>query len=112
MKKLGVFYNTFIILVIILKIVFVIFAMLTKYYKYKLEHSNKSQLSYYTKQYNFTNYWKEKLETIFMICMGFICIIIFNPFPGYQFIISEETRILLFLFGIITIFTSNWQLLD
>ena len=110
MKKLGVYYNIFIILVIIIKIIFVIFAILTKYYKYKLKYSNKSKLSYYTKQYNFTNYWKEKLETIFMICMGFICIIIFNPFPRYKFIINDETRILLFLFGIITIFTTGLQL--
>jgi hypothetical protein len=43
--------------------------------------------------------------------MGFICIIVFNPFYGYRFIIDEETRILLFLFGIITIITCNWQLL-
>ena len=112
MKKLGKLYDIFIILVIILKIIFVIFAILTKYYKYKLDHhSTKSEISYYTKQYNWSNYWKDRIETIFKICMGFICIIVFNPFYGYRFIIDEETRILLFLFGIIILVTTNWNFL-
>ena len=113
MKKLGKLYDSFIILVIIIKVIFVVFAILTKYYKYKIEHSNKSEseISYYTKQYKWSSYWKERLETIFLICMGFICIIVFNPFYGYRFIIDEETRILLFLFGIIILITCNWQAL-
>ena len=109
MKKLGKLYDAFIILVIIIKLIFVVFAVLTKFYKYKLNHSNQSEISYYTKQYNWSNYWKERLESIFLICMGFICIIVFNPFYGYRFIIDEETRILLFLFGIIILITSNWH---
>jgi hypothetical protein len=111
MKKLGKLYDLFIILVIIIKLIFIIFAILTKYYKYKIEHSSKSEISYYTTYYNWSNYWKERLETFFLICMGFICIIVFNPFYGYRFIIDEETRILLFLFGIIILITCNWQIL-
>ena len=111
MKKLGKLYDIFVILVIIIKLIFVCFAILTKYYKYKIEHSTKSDISYYTTQYNWSNYWKERLETIFLICMGFICIIVFNPFYGYRFIIDEETRILLFLFGIIILITTNWKAL-
>jgi len=111
MKKLGKLYDAFIILVIFIKLIFVVFAVLTKFYKYKINHSNKSEVSYYTKQYNWTSYWKERLETIFLICMGFICIIVFNPFYGYRFIIDEETRILLFLFGIIILINCNWHIL-
>ena len=61
MKKLGKLYDAFIILVIIIKLIFVIFAILTKYYNYKIEHSTKSELCYYTKQYNWSNYWKVKI---------------------------------------------------
>ena len=111
MKKLGKFYNMFVIFVIILKIIFILFVILTKYYKHKLKISSKAELPYYTNQYNLINFWKEKIENIFMICMGFICVIIFNPFNAYQFIIDKETRLLLFLFGIIILFTTNWQLL-
>jgi hypothetical protein len=111
MKKLGKLYDAFIILVIIIKLIFVVFAVLTKFYKYKINHSNQSEISYYTKQYNWSNYWKERLESIFLICMGFICIIVFNPFYGYRFVIDEETRILLFLFGIIILITSNWHVI-
>ena len=110
MKKLGKLYDSFIILVIFIKLIFVVFAILTKFYKYKINHSNKSEISYYTTQYNWSSYWKDRLENIFMICMGFICIIVFNPFYGYRFIIDEETRILLFLFGIIILITSNWHI--
>lgn len=111
MKKLGKFYNMFVIFVIILKIIFIFLVVLTKYYKHKLKISNKTELSYYTNKYNLINFWKEKIENIFMICMGFICVIIFNPFNDYQFFIDKETRLLLFLFGIVILFTTNWQLL-
>ena len=111
MKKLGNFYNMFVIFVIILKIIFIFFVVLTKYYKYKLKNSNKTQIAYYTNQYNLIYFWKEKIENIFMICMGFICVIIFNPFKNYQFFIDKETRLLLFLFGIIIFFTTDWDLL-
>jgi len=111
MKKLGKLYDAFVILVIIIKVIFVVFAILTKFYIYKIKHSNRDEVSYYTKKYEWSNYWKERLETCFLICMGFICIIVFNPFYGYRFFIDEETRILLFLFGIIIMITSNWKLI-
>ena len=69
MIKLGKYYDLFITFVIFIKVLFVIFAILTKYYKSKITNAphNKELLD----NYNWVNYWKEKLELLFIIIKTF-----------------------------------------
>jgi hypothetical protein len=51
---------------------------------------------------------KERTEFIFLICMAILLIIYFRP--GTNMVIDGQSRILFFLFGIILLFTANWEL--
>jgi len=54
-------------------------------------------------------YWKERLEFIFIFCMSFVCMYLFNPFLK-NFVIGKETKLLLFIFGIIILINANWNI--
>ena len=48
-------------------------------------------------------YWKNKVETIFKLMMSLLLIFLFNPTTDRSVLIDNETKLLLFLFGIILI---------
>lgn len=104
--KLDNLYNYFIVFIFIIKILFVICTIWHSYLvKKDLKAGNNNNL----KKINTLEYWKERFEFIFIFCMSFICIYIFSPF-NKNFIINTETRILMFVFGIIVLINSNWGL--
>jgi hypothetical protein len=53
-------------------------------------------------------YWKEKSEFVFKISMAILMIYSFHPFRPPQNL-SKEIKLLLYLFGFIIIFTSDWK---
>jgi len=55
-------------------------------------------------------YWKERCEFIFIVCMALLCFYLFNPFLSKGVELNKETRLLLFIFGIIIFITSDWSL--
>ncbi len=48
-------------------------------------------------------YWKHKFENVFKIMMALLIIFLFNPTTDRSVLIDNETKLLLFLFGIILI---------
>lgn len=54
-------------------------------------------------------YWKEHMEFIFIISMAILIIYYFSPISSRK-PISEDIRMLFFLFGFTLIFTSKWEL--
>ena len=54
-------------------------------------------------------YWKNKFEIVFKILMALLLIFLFNPRTERSVLIDKETKILLFLFGIILILTTKWN---
>jgi hypothetical protein len=54
-------------------------------------------------------YWKERLEFVFVILMSILLIYIFAPRHDRSMEIEHEMKILLYLYGIITIITANWD---
>ena len=54
-------------------------------------------------------YWKERLEFVFVILMSILLIYIFAPRHDRSMEIDHEMKILLYLYGIITIITANWN---
>jgi hypothetical protein len=65
MRKLGKIYDNYVIFVIIIKFLFVIFAIISRYYQNKIK--NKSEVQEYTQKYNWAIYWKDRLEFFFLI---------------------------------------------
>lgn len=53
-------------------------------------------------------HWKEKSEFIFKICMAILLMASFHPLRVSQ-ALSKETRILIYLFGVIILLTSDWK---
>jgi hypothetical protein len=95
-------YNKFILLLIILKVLFILLAMVNFYYR-RNGQSN-------TKQDKQVLYWKSHIEFIFTILMACLLIYVFNPIHGKQVTVSNETKTLFFMFGFVLIITSKWEL--
>lgn len=55
-------------------------------------------------------YWIERLEFIFTILMAVLLVYIFNPHKNRLYRINNETKLLLFLFGYVLIFTAKWNI--
>ena len=94
-------YNAFITFIIIIKIIFVIFAVSHVYLKIKGEENSKTDKT--------AVYWKERLEFIFKILMAILLIWLFNPRTQKAVLIEGETKLLLYLFGFILIITAEWK---
>jgi len=113
MRKLGRIYDNYVIFVIIIKILFVIFAVISRHYQKKIKTAgnNTSQVQEYTQKYNWALYWKDRLEFFFLISTSLICIIVFYPFYSDPIFIDRHTKILLFIYGFIVLITLNWNIL-
>ena len=53
-------------------------------------------------------YWIGRLEFIFVILMSIVLIYLFYPYSKTPLNIDHHTKLLLCLYGFITIFTANW----
>lgn len=95
-------FDTYIILAFAVKIIFVILAVLSIYYKHKKPANVKSLIS--------IDYWKDRSEFLFKTMIALLLIYIFNPYANNMYLIDKETKFLFYLFGFIVIFTENWSL--
>lgn len=92
------FFITFIFTV---KIVFILLSVYQAYLKMKKEKN--------TSVYKKIHYWRERFEFIFVICMGILLIYLFRP-SNTNPQISGETKILLYLYGVVSILIANWKI--
>jgi hypothetical protein len=94
-------YTMFIYLIFAVKIGFVIMAVTNIILKAKgdLDSDLAKQIPY----------WKERFEFIFIILMSILLIYLFNPRKGEMVMINGETKILLYLFGIVLLITAKWD---
>jgi hypothetical protein len=53
-------------------------------------------------------YWKERFEFIFLLLMAILLIYLFSPGKERNVIIDGETKVLLYLFGIVLLITAKW----
>ena len=95
------YYAIYISIVFLLKIVFVILASANVYLKFK----NKAG-SDLDKEILF---WKERVEFVFIVLMSILLIYLFNPIKNKLFMINNETKLLLYLFGVVLIITADWK---
>ena len=93
--------NIYITLIIIVKIIFIILAVYGLFLKYK-KSSNKKKI-------DDIQFWKERVEFIFIIMMALLLIYLFNPRSNRLNLINYETKLLFYLFGFILIITAKWQ---
>lgn len=91
--------NILVTVIIIVKLAFIIFSLIYLYYTLKKKTSDPKAIK--------IKFWKERLEFIFIFLMSIFLIILFNPrTPSKP--LSYETKLLLYLFGIISLITADW----
>ena len=96
------YYTIYIYLVFFIKIVFIILASTHLYLKFKNETNSNLDKE--------VLFWRERIEFIFTSLMAFLLIYLFNPKNNRIFMINHETKLLLFLFGVVLIITANWKI--
>jgi hypothetical protein len=94
-------FNVCITIIIIVKVIFITLAV-TKLYVSHKEPNNKKKI-------NNLEFWKNRVEFIFISLMAILLIYLFSPRANRINMIDNETKILLYLFGFILLLTADWQ---
>jgi len=89
----------FIYLIFTIKICFISMSVTHIYLKVKGESDSDLDKKVF--------YWKERFEFIFLLLMAILLIYLFNP-REKMVMIDGETKVLLYLFGIVLLITAKW----
>lgn len=95
------FYSIYIFFIVLIKIIFICLSIYSIILRKKGEEK--------TNKYSKIIFWKDRIEFIFIIAMALLLIYLFNSYNKNTKCVDYETRILLFLFGIILIITAKWN---
>jgi len=96
------YYHSYILLIIAIKLGFLLMALTHIYLK--ISGKKDSELD------KNIIYWKERFEFVFIILMSILLIYIFNPRYNKPLLIDYESKILLYLFGIILLISADWTI--
>jgi hypothetical protein len=95
------YYTIYISIIFLIKIVFVILATVHLYLKFKNKTGSDLDREIL--------FWRERSEFIFTTLMAILLIYLFNPIKNKMFMINNETKLLLYLFGVVLIITADWR---
>lgn len=87
-------------IVVIFKIAFIIFDV---FYKLSERRQTENKINKWLKK------WKIRTEFFYVISMSIILIYIFYPWGNNKRFLTPEIYKLIFLYGIVSIFTANWD---
>ena len=97
------YIDFFLFFIIIIKIIFALsavsYVIITHSQNYNLKQELGPKLVY----------WKQRTEFVFIASMSILLIYYFKPGKNRQSI-DQETSFLFFLFGLILLFTADWNL--
>ena len=94
-------FDLYIIVVFLLKICFIVLAVTHIYYKIKGDADTEKDKK--------VLYWKQRTEFVFIALMSILLIYLFNPNVNRLDMITNETKLLLFLFGFVLLITADWD---
>ena len=94
-------YTLFIYLIFAVKLCFVSMSVTHIYLKVKGESDSDLDKKVF--------YWKERFEFIFLLLMATLLIYLFSPGKERNVMIDGETKVLLYLFGIVLLITAKWD---
>jgi hypothetical protein len=94
------YLNTYVYLIIVVKVLFILFAVIHLYLNAKGKGNTSLNKT--------IEYWKDRLEFVFILLMAFLLIYLFYPRRIKPIPITNEMKILLYLFGFILLITANW----
>jgi uncharacterized BrkB/YihY/UPF0761 family membrane protein len=94
-------FDKYVTLVFLFKIIFAILAISHLYLKTIGKAGSKKDKKIV--------YWEERVEFVFIFLMSLMLMYLFYPRSTKPIIIDYETKLLLFVFGIITIIGAKWD---
>ncbi len=95
-------FDKYVMLAFFFKILFAVLAISHLYFVIKGKaHSEKDMK---------IEYWKERVEFVFIALMSFMLIYLFYPRSTKPIIIDYETKLLLFIYGIIILIGAKWEI--
>jgi hypothetical protein len=95
-------FDKYVTFVFFFKILFVILAVLHLYFKFKGKGDSETDKKIV--------FWKERIEFVFIFLMSFMLMYLFYPRSTKPIIIDFETKVLLFVFGIIILIGAKWDI--
>jgi uncharacterized BrkB/YihY/UPF0761 family membrane protein len=96
------YFDKYVTLTFLFKILFAILAVLHIYFIVKGKNDSKTDKKIV--------FWKERVEFIFIFLMAFMLMYLFYPRSTKPIIIDFETKLLLFVFGIIILIGAKWDI--
>lgn len=96
------YFDKYVRLIFLFKVIFAILAVLHLYFTIK----GKTE----TKMDKKIVYWEQRIEFIFISLMSIMLIYLFYPRSNKPIILDYETKLLLFVFGIILLIGAKWDL--
>jgi hypothetical protein len=96
------YFSKYVIFTFFFKILFVILAVLHLYFKVKGKADSETDKKIV--------FWKERIEFVFIFLMSFMLMYLFYPRSTKPIILDFETKVLLFVFGIITLIGAKWDI--
>jgi len=94
-------YDMYIYLLFALKILFILLAIAHLYMKKTNQVNSPTDKTIV--------YWKSRVDFIFTFFMALLLIYLFFPRSNRETRVNGETKLLLFLFGIILVITAEWS---
>lgn len=95
------YFDMYVILIFIVKILFIILSVYRFYIKAKKPQDKKLLEK--------IEFWKFKFEFLFISLMSILLVYLFNPRANHMNMINGETKLLLYLFGFVLLLTENWS---
>jgi hypothetical protein len=102
------FIKYYILLLIVIKVIFLFLEISSFLIKKSIENKTEFKQKY-NHLLNIYFKTKEQFEFIFGILMAILLIILFNPFTKHPIILNNEDKTILWLFGILLIFSAEWS---
>lgn len=95
------YLNIYITIVLAIKIIFIVLAVYRLYLKYKKPQDTKLLAT--------IEYWKSRCEFVFITLMSLFIMYLFYPRANNINMITNESKILLFMFGFVLLLTERWS---
>jgi len=94
-------------LIFLIKIIFIGLALYELVLSAKAKRGEKSREL--NDQIATVEFWKNRMEFIFIVSMSFLLIFMFFPWRDNTVFMSREARLLFYLFGFILLITADWS---
>ena len=96
------YFDKYVIFTFLFKVLFAILAVSHMYLKVKGKAGSETDKKIV--------YWEERVEFIFIFLMSLMLMYLFYPRSTKPIIIDFETKLLLFIFGIIILIEAKWDI--